>query len=159
MKNVDQMFLPFTATLGQVVLNKEAMARARKLGRNIGKAMKMPYDEVKYVGEAMKVSDAEVKYLSETMEMPEDYIKRVVREEDHCPICHSNLLQLRGKYVWCAVCDVKGNIKIVGDKITVTYDEEELKQVRGGAIDGAKHINLIRHSHKMVDRRVLFPPI
>ena len=33
MKMVDQMFLPFTAALGQAVLNTEAMARARKLGR------------------------------------------------------------------------------------------------------------------------------
>jgi multimeric flavodoxin WrbA len=153
MKTVDQMFVPFTATLGQVVLNTEAMARARKLGRNVGKAMKMPYDEVKYVGEAIKVSDAEVKYLSKTMEMPEDYIRWVTEEEDHCPICHSNLLQLRGKHVRCAVCDVKGTIKIVGDKITVTYDEEELKKVRAGPIEGARHGHLVQHSIKLYEEK------
>jgi multimeric flavodoxin WrbA len=148
-KTVDQMFLPFTATLRQVVLNKEAMARARKVGRNVGKAMTMPYDKVKYVGDAMKVSDAEMKYLSETMEMPEDYIRWVMEEEDHCPICHSNMLQLRGRHVRCAICDVKGNIEIVGDKIKVTYDKEELKKVRSGPVEQARHHHLVVHSMKL----------
>ena len=148
-KKVDQMFVPFTACLGQVVLNKEAMARARKLGRNVGKAMKMPFDKVEYVGEAMKVSDAEVKYLSGTMDVPEDYVESVVREEDHCPVCHSNLLNLQGKYVKCAVCDVRGEIKIVGDKVTVTYDEAGLKRVRHGPIEGPRHQHLVRHSMKL----------
>jgi multimeric flavodoxin WrbA len=152
-KTVDQMFLPFTAALDQVVLNKGAMARARKLGRNVGRAMTMPSDKVKYVGEAMKVSDAEMKYLSETMEMPEDYIRWVMEEEDRCPICHSDLLQLRGKYVRCAMCDVKGNITIVGDKITITYDEEELKKVRSGPIEGARHMHLIKHSMKLYSEK------
>ena len=148
-KTVDQMFLPFTASLGQVALNKEAMARARKVGLNVGKAMLMPYDKVDYVGDGMKISDAEIKYLGETMEMPEDYIRWVLEEEDHCPICHSNLLQIRGRHVRCALCDVKGNIEIVNNKIKITYDEEELKKVRSGPFEQERHHYLVTHSMKL----------
>jgi len=148
-KTIDQMFLPFTATLGQVALNKEAMARARKVGQNVGKAMMMPADQMKYVGDGMKISDAEIKYLCQTMEMPEDFIRWVMEDEDHCPICHSNMLQLRGRYVRCAICDVKGNIEIVDGKIKVTYDEEELKKVRSGPYEAARHHHLVTHSIKL----------
>jgi hypothetical protein len=61
------------------------MARARKVGRNVGKAMLLPYDKVKYVGDGMKISEAEMKYLSETMEMPEDYVRWVMEEGEFPP--------------------------------------------------------------------------
>jgi hypothetical protein len=49
-------------------------------------------------------------------------------EEDHCPFCHGSVFNIRGKHVRCVMCDFQGNIKIGGDKIEITYDEEELKK-------------------------------
>jgi multimeric flavodoxin WrbA len=150
-KTVDQMFIPFTDALGLVALNEGAMARARKVGRNVGKAMLMDYDKVDYVGDGMKVSEAEKKYLAKVTEEPEDYVKWVMEEEDHCPVCHSNLLQLRGNRVKCAICDVRGDIKIVNGKIKVTYDKKGLEQVRSGPVEGARHGRLIRHGIKLYE--------
>jgi multimeric flavodoxin WrbA len=99
-KLVDQMLVTFTCYHGDVLLNDDAIARARRLGRNIGKAMSMPFNEVKYVGE----------------------------EEETCPVCHSNLLTVRGKFVECPICDIKGSIELKGDKLTVTYTEEQLQR-------------------------------
>ena len=149
MKTVDRMVLPFTAALGQAVLNIEAMKRAKKLGRNIGKAMLMPYEKVKYLGEGMKVSDAEVKFLCEAMELPIDWIKGVVREEDHCPICHSNLLHIYGNQVQCAICDIKGTIKLEGNKLLVNYSEEELQKARLGHLEKVRHAHIVDHSSKI----------
>jgi hypothetical protein len=99
----------------------------------------------------MKVSEAEKKYLAKVTEEPEDYVKWVMEEEDHCPVCHSNLLQLRGNRVKCAICDVRGDIKIVNDKIKVTYDKKGLEQVRSGPVEGARHRRLIQHGVKLYE--------
>lgn len=152
-KTVDQMFVPFTDALGLVALNKEAMARARKVGRNVGKAMLMDYDKVDYVGDGMKVTEVEKKYLAKVTEEPEDYVRWVMEEEDNCPVCHSNMLSLRGNRVRCAICDVRGEIKMVNGKVKVTYDKEGLRQVRGGEIEGARHGRLIRHGIKLYEEK------
>jgi multimeric flavodoxin WrbA len=147
-KLVDQMVTPFTARPGFILLNDGAMARARKLGRNLGKALKMPIEKVKYVGEAMKVSDAEMKYQAETMKMPLKWIKYVVKEEETCPICHQHLLQVRGKYVRCAIDDVVGTIEMKRGRLTVTYDEKELEKARWKPIESKRHWRLVGTGHK-----------
>ena len=147
-KLVDQMVVPFTPRPGQVVLNEWALSRARKLGRNLGRAINMPIDRVKYVGEAMKVSDAEAEYYSQIMEVPIDWVRYVVDEEETCPICHSNVLHVRGKFVRCAIDDVVGTVKINGDKITVTYDKKELQKARWTPIEHEWHYNIIQHGHR-----------
>lgn len=148
-KLVDQMVVPFTARPGQVVLNRWALSRARKLGRNLGKATEMPIDRVKYVGEAMNVSDAEAKYYAQTMGVPIDWVKYIVDEEETCPICHSNVLQVRGKFVRCAIDDVVGTIKMNGDKITVTYDGKGLQKARWKPIEHERHYSIIQHGHQL----------
>ena len=47
---VDQMSVIWTSRPDQVVLNDDAIARARKLGSNVGKAIKMPAGKMKYLG-------------------------------------------------------------------------------------------------------------
>jgi hypothetical protein len=88
-KLVDQILYPHTSLLGHVVLNDGAIARARKLGQNIGKAVQMPTEEVQYVGD----------------------------EYWTCPICKQNLLKIRGKNVECPICDVRGKIEVKDDEI------------------------------------------
>ena len=99
----------------------------------------------------MKVTEAEEKYLAKATEEPEEYVKWVMEEEDHCPVCHSNMLSLRGNRVKCAICDVRGDIKIVNGKVTVTYDKKGLEQVRSGPVEGARHGSLVRHGMKLYE--------
>ena len=114
-KLVDQMIVPFTSHLGQVVLNDKALERARKIGTN--------------VGSAMKESDSIVEYHGD--------------EYWACPMCHQNLLKVRGKYVECPICDIKGSIEVIGDEIRVNFTEEDLQQYRWG------HESLSRHQKAM----------
>ena len=149
-KYVDQMMSPFTADLSQIVLNKYALARARKLGQNMGEAVKLPIDQVKYIGSGMKVSDAEIKFFSEAMEMPANEIKYEVDVEDTCPLCHSNLIQIHGDFISCAICDMKGKLSIDGKKIKVTFDDVELNRARKSEWETNRHGQYVRHSRKII---------
>jgi multimeric flavodoxin WrbA len=108
-KLVDQMVLPFTSHLGQVVVDDKAIARARKLGLNIGQALKLPEDKVQYAGD--------------------DYWA--------CPVCRQNLLQIRGKEVECPICAIKGKIEVKGGEIKAVFPANALKAYRWGP-DGLK---------------------
>jgi hypothetical protein len=96
---VDQMLLSYTSHLGQVVLNKKAIARARKLGKNVSRAIKTNGDAADYVGD----------------------------EYWTCPICYQNLLKIRGKQVECPICDIKGKIEVQDDDIKITFAEEDIR--------------------------------
>ena len=96
-KLVDQMMVLNTSRPGQVLLNDEAIARAKRLGFNLGQAMKTPFNEVKYVGE----------------------------EYGGCPSCHTDLLWVQGKYFVCPTCYTQGSIEMDGDLIRFIPNEEE----------------------------------
>jgi multimeric flavodoxin WrbA len=113
LKFVDQMLEPYVGTLGQVVLRDKAIGRARKLGRNVGTAMTLPLDEVRYVGE----------------------------EAEACPLCHMNLLQIRGNSVVCPICEISGSIRTEGERLKVDFSEEELTKSRWDAWGEKKHID------------------
>jgi multimeric flavodoxin WrbA len=122
-KIVDQQLVTYSAGAGQVLMNDGAMADARKLGQRVGEAMGIPSDEVKYLGE----------------------------EEETCPLCHSNLLRLRGKFVECPICDIKGRIEIKEDKIAIVYANEELERWRWGGSGTKRHHQEIRETHQAYD--------
>jgi hypothetical protein len=103
-----------------------AMANARRLGRRVGEAMGMPIEEVKYLGE----------------------------EEETCPLCHSNLLRVRGEYVECPLCDIKGRIEIKGGRISVVYADEELERWRWGGSGAKRHHQEIRETHQAFDENL-----
>jgi multimeric flavodoxin WrbA len=122
---VDQMVVPFTSHLGQVVLNDEALARARRLGNNVGKASKMPAAEVDYVGD----------------------------ERWTCPLCRQNLLKVSGKFVECPICDVRGNIQIKGDEINVIFSETDLQKYRWGPDGLKRHAQAMKMSDTIFKKR------
>jgi multimeric flavodoxin WrbA len=122
-KFIDQMLVEYVPRPGQVVLREEALARARKLGRNVGEAMKMPINKVKYVGD----------------------------EEETCPVCHSNLISVRGKEVECPICDIRGKIDISGKKIKVIFEESELQKTRFSPWGTKRHDDAITKGHKIFD--------
>jgi multimeric flavodoxin WrbA len=104
-KLVDQMMVIWTSRPDQIVLNEEAVARARKLGQNVGRAMKMPSSEWKYVGEIEKNPDASKR--SDT-----DLTTQLTPYYEACPVCHSDLIRLRGNTVECPTCYMKGTMEI-----------------------------------------------
>ncbi len=100
---VDQMQVLGVSRWGHVVLNDEAMARARKLGQNVAKVMGKSEKEVGWMGD----------------------------DPGTCPVCHSNLMTVPSKNpVECAICGIKGEINVEGGKISVTFSEEEQKKAR-----------------------------
>jgi multimeric flavodoxin WrbA len=125
-KIVDQILVIDSAASGQVVLDEGALANARKLGRRVAEAMKVPIDHVTYLGEGTET----------------------------CPLCHSNLLRLRGKFVECPLCDIKGRLEIKGDELSVAYEKEELERSRWGEWGTKKHHDEIRETHKRYDEHL-----
>ncbi len=101
-KIIDQMVVEYVPRPAQVLLHEDFLERARQVGRNVGKALNKPYDKVKYVG----------------------------KEEETCPLCHNNLLKVRGSYVECPICDIKGKLDVSGRKIKVVFDKKVLEKSR-----------------------------
>ena len=101
---VDQMqVLKANEQIGSVLLNNRAIERARRLGCRVAEAMGKPLEAMKFVGD----------------------------EPGMCPVCHLDLMVVRGdSTVECAICGVKGNVKLDGGKVTVVFSEEEQKKSR-----------------------------
>ena len=124
-KLIDQMLVTHAVRPGQVVLNQEAITRARGLGHRVGGALKSPTNELKVV----------------------------LEEDETCPLCHSNLLKVRGKLVECPICDIRGNIEIQEDRIRVVFDDNELEKSRWGAWRTGKHDDRITKGHREYEER------
>ena len=123
---VDQMQVLGVSRWGHVVLNDEAMARARKLGQNVAQAMGKSEKEVRWMGD----------------------------EPGTCPVCHSNLLTVPKKNpVECAICGIRGEIKVEGDDISVTFSEEEQKRARLTVAGKLEHYVEIRDNFKIAAAR------
>ncbi len=99
MKVVDQVLVDWTALPAVVVLNDEAIARARKSGCHLAESLKKPIEEAEYIG-----------------------------DPGMCPVCHSDVLQINGSTakVVCATCGVIGTMKVTGDKVEFVLTEEEV---------------------------------
>ncbi len=102
-KIVDQMHVLNVSRYGHVVMNEEALQRARKLGRNVAESMGKSEDELRFMGD----------------------------EPGICPVCHSNLILVgRKNPVMCPICGIQGELSINNNEIEVTYSEEELSKSR-----------------------------
>jgi len=97
MKVVDQQLFNWVALPATVVLKEEMLARARRSGRHIVESLQKPIEEATYIG-----------------------------ERGRCPVCHSNVLELKKKSdpVICAVCGVKGKLTMDGDDYVLEVTEE-----------------------------------
>lgn len=123
---VDQMQVLGVSRWGHVVLNDEAMARARKLGHNVAQAMGKSEKEMKWMGD----------------------------EPGTCPVCHSNLLTVTKKNpIECAICGIRGEIKVEGDDIFVTFSEEERKKARLTVAGKMEHYHEIRDNFRIAAAR------
>lgn len=105
--------------------------RAKKLGRNVARAMGMPIEQVKYVGSESPFS---------------------------CPVCHCDVLQMPGdrpralkpgehrykpSHVVCPVCWVHGNLNFEGDTLKVKWDEWDVEHARLSEYGILEHFDLL----------------
>ena len=123
---VDQMVVTYTPRPGQILLNGEAMARVRKLGRNIAEAIKAVPDETAYVGP----SDSRT-----------------------CPLCHQNLLVVRENSAECPLCGIQGRIELTRSEVKVIFDEEAIKSDRWSQVMMTKHLSEVQRGHKMYEEK------
>jgi multimeric flavodoxin WrbA len=123
---VDQMQVMAVTRYGHVVMHDQALERARKLGRNVAAFMGKQKNEVQWLGD----------------------------EPGTCPVCHSNLLTVGSKNpVECPICGIKGTLKMEGDRITVTFTEEEKKNSRLGLPQKAEHFFEVGQNYGMFMQR------
>jgi multimeric flavodoxin WrbA len=117
---VDQMQVLGAASPGAVVLDEEAIKRARRVGRHVGEAMG------KLSGKSWGVDmlDNVAKESIHRLEWMGD-------EPGTCPVCHTDIMMVgKNSPIECALCGIKGDIKVVRGKITVVFSEEEQKKSR-----------------------------
>ncbi|MGA2108257.1 MAG: flavodoxin family protein [Syntrophorhabdales bacterium] len=99
---IDQMQMTSMTRFMNPVLNPDALARAKRLGRNVAEAMKQPAEELRWMG-----------------------------EEGLCPVCHSDLLTVKATNpVECPICGIAGTLKVEGDRISVVFKEEDQQRSR-----------------------------
>jgi multimeric flavodoxin WrbA len=128
----DQMQVLRIAEIGAAVLYEEVLKRARSLGRHVAEAMGKPFDKVKYRGD----------------------------EPGTCPVCHSNLMVMgRESPIMCAVCGIKGDIKVNNGRITVVFPEEERilspLTIKGKEIHGTEVMDVAK---ALMPRKDEIPP-
>jgi len=90
---------------GSPILDKALMERCASLGTAVAQSIGKPYSEVNtWAGD------------------PDDGV---------CPVCHCRMLNMNGTTdVECPICGTWGKLTQEGDKVTVTWSEEELNRAR-----------------------------
>jgi multimeric flavodoxin WrbA len=78
---VDQVQFSGAGTPRSVVLDADAIDRAAALGRNVASQLSLPFDQVRYLG-----------------------------PPGLCPMCHLDVIVLRGADVECATCGARGQL-------------------------------------------------
>jgi multimeric flavodoxin WrbA len=96
---VDQVMFEGAGTPRSIVLDDAALARAAQLGRNVAEQIGRAFDDVEYKGD----------------------------EPGLCPMCHLDVVVLRGNAVECATCGARGELVVEGEAVTVRFTEEGRK--------------------------------
>jgi multimeric flavodoxin WrbA len=78
---VDQFVIGGAGTPKSVVLDDDALARAAQLGRNVARQLGRSFEDAEYVG-----------------------------DPGLCPLCHLDVVELRGRSVACASCGARGRL-------------------------------------------------
>ena len=79
---VDQVVFGGAGTPQSILLDDAAIERAERLGANVAGQLGVPFDEARYLG-----------------------------EPGLCPMCHLNVVELRGTSVECATCGSRGELR------------------------------------------------
>jgi multimeric flavodoxin WrbA len=91
---VDQVQFEGAGTPRSIVLDPAAIERAQRLGTNVAAQLGRKFDDAEYLGD----------------------------EPGLCPMCHLDVIVLRGRDVECATCGARGEL---GDDATVDWSDLE----------------------------------
>lgn len=97
MNLIDQMIAQDAPASGSIAAYPAALERAALLGRRMADAMGTPNEEVKYLGD-----------MQET-----------------CPICHSNMLEVRGNRVYCPICNIRGTVNTTEEAVEIHWEQDK----------------------------------
>lgn len=90
---VDQIVISGTGTPQSIVLDDEALERARQVGRNVASQLGAPFDDATYLG-----------------------------DPGLCPMCHLDLMILNGANVECGTCGARGVLGDAGAVTWTSFD-------------------------------------
>ncbi len=92
-------------TIGNPYLDEELIGNIREMGKRTAEAYSMEDKDVEWFGP---------------------------QGNGTCPVCHQNLLTVNGTTtVECPICGIEGKLSIEGDKLNVTFSEEQQARARG----------------------------
>lgn len=73
-----------------------------------------------------------------------------------CPVCHQNIITLNGTTtVECPVCGIEGKLSVEGDKVTVTFSEQQQARARGTFAGLREHTTEIQGFGKIAAPKVM----
>jgi multimeric flavodoxin WrbA len=108
---VDQVRFSGAGTPRSIVLDPAALQRARLLGRNVAEQLGRDYEDVEYRG-----------------------------EPGLCPLCHLDVIELRGRAVECASCGAAGRLEIGDDgEPLVVFDADGLEKSVNHLVEKRAH--------------------
>jgi multimeric flavodoxin WrbA len=90
---VDQVQFEGAGTPRSIALDEAALARAARLGRTVAGQIGRTFAAAEYRGD----------------------------EEGLCPLCHLDVVVLRGREVECATCGARGALAVEGDEVRVRF--------------------------------------
>jgi multimeric flavodoxin WrbA len=94
---VDQMVVSGTGTPKSIVLDDDALARAAELGRRVASQLGREFDDVDYLG-----------------------------EPGLCPLCHLDVVELKGRALACAGCGAQGRL---ADDLNVEWTDLDVSVI------------------------------
>jgi flavone/flavonol reductase len=108
---VDQVRFSGAGTPRSIVLDPAALQRARLLGANVAEQLGRAYEEVQYRG-----------------------------EPGLCPLCHLNIIELRGRDVECGSCGAAGRLQTGDDgEPVVVFDAAGLEKSVNHLVEKRAH--------------------
>lgn len=91
--------------IGNPYLDEELIQNMREMGRRTAEAYSMEDHEIEWFGP---------------------------QGNGTCPVCHQNLLTVNGTTtVECPICGIEGKLSVEGDKLNVTFSQEQRARARG----------------------------
>jgi multimeric flavodoxin WrbA len=137
---IDQMMVIWTSRPAQVVLNEEAIERARRVGRKIGQAIASGDAGYRGEGAGQTGDDSQVR-------------PQIARFYEACPLCHTDLLRVRGSFVECPFCYGKGSVEMVDGAIRFVFYDEELQTPHFGPAGTKRHDDGLWQNQLLVDEK------
>ena len=114
---VDQVQFAGAGSPASIVLDPDALERARQLGARVAEQVGRTYDEVEYRG-----------------------------EPGVCPVCHLDVIVLTPDGIECATCGARGSLTIVDGEVSASFTPEGLEQSVMSMTEKVNHFHEVQET-------------